>query len=311
MIPIRQILQLILLSLLLNACATPSANHISAFSSAGSRLTHITQQVLNTVNTTTVDRKLYQIATLPEEKVKTLSAEDFEKVRGIYLDKEKNPVLKALTALHNYIEALGSLSSADYRSQVDDASEKLYGSLQKMSGVYTDMTNKTLAYGDKEYAAIAALFDGIGIAIIEAQRRKAIKEIIVSSNPNIILICDAIANNIGNDLDLVKINMDRVIRERIEAYKKGQKDYPLARRVRILRKIGEYSTDLEKLPQLFQDAKTATEKLKQAHQILTDAVLLDQFTSAKMAQSIGDLRNYGDHMKKHYKILSQSNNGVD
>ncbi|MDH5324923.1 MAG: hypothetical protein OEZ68_16105 [Gammaproteobacteria bacterium] len=295
---------LCLLPMLLNACATPSANHIKAFSDSSARLIEMTQKVLNSVNESTINRKLYALATLPPDRVNTLSVEQFSNVRGIYIDKEKSPLLKAIHAVQTYMEALGMLSSADYRPQVDLASQKLYSALNRMSTQYNEITGKDLGIKQENYAAIATLFDAIGLSLIEAKRREAMKAIILEANPHVQKLCDAIIANIGNDMDLVRINLDRMMRERIEAYKKSYQRYSLDKKVAALKTISLYSVDIEKLPSLFQDAKTATEKVKTAHQVMADTVLQDQFSSARLAQEVGTMRSLGDHLRIHYKGLN-------
>lgn len=294
----------ILIHLNLTACTTTtSATHVTSFANASHQLTQTTMKALDRVNSTTIERKLVELATLPPTKVNNLTPNQFFEVRGIYHKDKNSRALRALEALQNYVDALGSLSSADYRQGIDEASEKLYGSLNKMSNLYTELTSKNLGLNNQEYAAIATVFDGIGTAIIEEKRRAAIKHIVLTSNEYVAKLCDALSTNVGNDIDLVKINMDRVIRERIEAYKDRHADLTMNERMSILRKIALYSTRIEQLPKLFEDASTAAVKVKDAHQVLADELSQNKFTTAKLAKTVGELKSFSDHMRSHYKGL--------
>lgn len=287
---------------LLGACATNTASHVTSFANASRELTKTTFQTLYTVNATTIDRKLIEIATLPEAKVKVLRAEDFFKVRGLH-QKGKSQVLLAIEALGNYVDSLALLSSAEYRDQIDASSEKLYGSLNKMSALHKELTQEDLGLDQKSLAGIAALFDAIGIAIIEEKKREAIKQIVLSSNPHINKLCQAISKNIGQDLDLVKINMDRVLREKVEAYKKVYTSQKLEERMKTLRSITLYSMAIDRLPQMFEDTKKATVKMQEAHNVLAEELANDQFTTARLAKTVGELRSFSDHIKTQYNNL--------
>ena len=284
-------------------CATQSATHVKAFSDASSSLAAHTQTVLDTVDSSTIDRKLNEFATKSPEQLKSLSVEDFAYVKGVYSDANKLPVFRALAALKKYTKALGDLSSADFKEGIDKASQDLYGSLTSMSGEYKNLTKKDLGIKDETFAIFAAAIDAIGKVIVETKRAAAIKKIVTGSNVYVASLCDAISNKVAGNVDLVKINKNRIVREEIEDYKKHADAFDLEKRVNRLRQIHLSVVVLNSIDDLYKDAKKAPMLVKKAHQDLYNAVQTDKFTTKEIVKSIGEMNEFKTHIETFYKGL--------
>ena len=299
-----KLMVLLSLALFVTGCATQSATHVKAFSDASSSLVLHTETVLNVVDSSTIDRKLTGFATKSPDELKTLALEDFAYVKGVYgRDANKLPVFRALKSLKKYTKALGDLSTADLRGEVDKASQELYGSLTSLSKEYKNLNDNDLGISDETFAIFSTAIDAIGVVIVEKKRSDAIKKIVTGSNDFVATLCDAISQKIDVNVDLVKINKERIVREEIEDYKSHANKFNLEDKLQILRKIQVSVVAFNNIDNLYKDAKKVPKLVKKAHQDLYNAVQEDKFTSEEIAKSIGEMNEFKTHLESFYKEL--------
>ena len=284
-------------------CVSQSATHVKNFSDASSSLTAHTQTVLDAVDSSTIERKLHELATLPPDRVKALSLEDLAYVKGVYANKNKLPVFRAISTLKKYTNALGNLSTADFRKDIDSAAEDLYGAMTSMQKEYKEITTKDLGLKDETFAIIATAVDAIGTVIVEKKRADAIKKIVTENNEHIAVFCDVIHDNVAANVDLVKINTNRIVREKIEAYKKQADKMVLESKLVELRKIHTAVNNYNNIDLLYKDAQKSPMLVKKAHQALYDAVQKDKFTTENIVKTIGEMNEFKSHLESFYKEL--------
>ncbi|HED17412.1 MAG TPA: hypothetical protein ENI64_11440 [Gammaproteobacteria bacterium] len=290
---------------LLSACAVQSATQVKTFTNASSDLVIETQDLMNELDDSTIDRKLYLLATDENKISSSLSIEDLQKIRGIYSTPQgqKAPVMKALSALYQYSESLGMLSTAMLREDIDQAAQNLYGSFNSMGTQYQKLTRKSLQRNEKALGVITTLIDGIGVVIVEQKRRKAIKEIVINSDPYVALLADAIYDKIGQNIDVLKLNYRQILNERIVSFRKRALKMKIETRVKKLRELKMETDYLDSIDAIYATAKQAVLALKKAHAVLRDTVSQDKFSSAQLSQAIGDINSLKKHMKSFSRAL--------
>jgi len=288
-----------------SACAVQSATQVKTFTEASGELVIETQNLIAELDSSTIERKLYLLATNETKLLKTLSIEDLQRIEGIYNTSkgQQAPIIRALSALQQYSDALGMLSSAAFRDDVDQAAQNLYGSFNSMEEQYRQLSGKSQILDEKSLGVITTLIDGIGVVIVEQKRRKAIKQIVISSDPYIALLTDEVAEKIDDNTDVLKRNYVQVLNERILSFRKRAAKMKIETRVKALRKLREEADYLASIDLIYATAKQAVLAVKKAHAILRDTVSQDKFSSAKLSQAIGDINSLKKHMKSFSRAL--------
>jgi len=284
-----------------------SATHVKAFSLATTELSDQTIQIFELTDNSTIDRKIVEVALLTGNDLDKLNQKRIDEIKGILSnDKKAATSIKALNALKSYAKAIGDLSSADFKGDIDKASTELYGSLSSLEGTYKELTDKELGIKKEDFALFATLIDAIGTTIVEVKRRKAIKEIVVKTDPFVSRVCDEISNNIGIKKDIIRLNLSTVYSENIESYKKDIKSgevINLEQKIRRIKELMYYSRVYHQSETIFEDIKKAVGKVKKAHNTLYKSVKKDKFTTPELAKEIGDLVSYSKEMRKFYEAL--------
>lgn len=299
---------ILVLLLFTNGCSNQqSATHVKNFSLATTELSEETIKVFELTNSTTIDRKIQEIALYTGDDLATLSNKTIDNIKGIIPEDSKSLTsIKGLNALKSYSIALGDLSSADFKSDIDKASNELYASMNSLEGTYKELTKKDLGIKDEDFALFATLIDSIGTVVVEANRRKAIKEIVIKMDPFVNIICDEISNNIGANKDLVQLNLSTIYTEKIIAYKEDVQNGKLTdldKKIDRIKELRSYSHNLKQSNTVFEDMKKAVNKVKKGHNILEQSVKQDKFTTPELSKEIGDLVSYSNEMKNYYKGL--------
>ena len=291
--------------IMLSACAVQSATQVKTFTDASSDLVIEAQALMAELDDSTIERKLYLLATDEEKLLKTLSIKDLQKIHGIYSTPQgqEAPIIRALSALQQYSEALGMLSSATLSEDIDQAAQNLYGSFNSMGTQYQQLTGKSLERNEKALGLITTLIDGIGVTIVEQKRRKAIKEIVISSDPYVAVLADAIHEKIDQNIDVLKLNYTQILNERIISFRKRAANMKIEVRVKKLRELKQEADYLSAIDAIYAAAKQAVLALKKAHAVLRETVSQDKFSSAQLSRAIGDINSLKKHMKSFSRAL--------
>jgi len=301
-------LKLILLSIsliVLSGCAVQSATQVKTFTDASGDLVIETRALMSELDDAVIERNLYLLATDDDKLLKTLSVEDLQKIHGIYTTPEgqRAPIIRAMYALQQYSEALGMLSSATLREDIDQAAQNLYGSFSSMGAQYKQLTDKSMMLDQKTLGVITTLIDGIGIVVVEQKRRKAIKEIVISSDAYVALLADAIHDKIDENTGVLKLSYDLILRERILSFRKRAVNMKTETRVRNLRELKQEADYLRAIDAIYETAKEAVIAVKKAHAILRETVSQDKYSSAQLSRAIGDINALKKHMKSFSRAL--------
>jgi len=301
-------LKLLLIStglIILSGCAVQSATQVKTFTDASGDLVIETQALMSELDDAVIERNLYLLSTDDDKLLKTLSVEDLQKIHGIYTTPEgqRAPIIMAMNALQQYSEALGMLSSATLREDIDQAAQNLYGSFSSMGAQYKELTDKSMVLDQKTLGVITTLIDGIGVAIVEQKRRKAIKAIVISSDTYVALLADAIHDKIDENIGVLKLSYDLILRERILSFRKRAVNMRTEVRVKKLRELKQEADYLGVIDEIYETAKQAVIAVKKAHAILRETVSQDKYSSAQLSQAIGDINALKKHMKSFSRAL--------
>ncbi|NQY95036.1 MAG: hypothetical protein HRT43_12795 [Campylobacteraceae bacterium] len=297
------ILLLLFITLIMTGCATRQTSaQVKSFSLASTELSDQIIQAYELTNKTTIERKIYEIALLPANEVALLNNDDIDNIKGL-MENKKN--INSIKALKSYSKALGDLSSADFKSDMDKASTDFYGSLASLEKTYQSLSKKEFNIHNEEFAILTTLVNTIGSRVSENKREKAIKEIIIKTDPFISRVSDEIYNNIGDREDLILANLSSTYNDKILIYRTAVKNGKIKNidtRIKKIKELVEYSNNYRKTASIFKDIKKVVKKVEKAHHALYLAVTSDE-ESNDFKKEISELVSYSKEIKTYYKSL--------
>ncbi|OGP68904.1 MAG: hypothetical protein A2031_05920 [Deltaproteobacteria bacterium RBG_19FT_COMBO_43_11] len=295
--------------LLLEGCATTSLTQISAFGKATASLADDAKKAFELIDSSTIDRKMYDVAAN-----KSLAPKDVT-FEGLF--KESDSVkyqirIAVLEKLGNYAKALDNLATADFRKDIDAASTDLYGSLSGLSATYKKVTDTDLPLKDDQLKLIATAVDAIGTVIVETKRRDAIKTIIIQTDEAVQNAAKLLEVEFGKDSELSKFvhenltDADGSLRTAYNIQKKSPNS-TFNLRYEMLVKIRQMYNAAQTSPMLFDNISAGAKKVREAHATLKTAVMKDEFSSAEIAKQIGELVTFAKSVHSYYEKLGSKN----
>lgn len=278
-------------------CARPTT-HISAFSMASEDLAAQAIRGYELLNETTVQRKIAEVAADPE------LLPDENTFVGLLEGKESLAIrMMALDYLRAYSAALGDLSTADVRTDIDKASKDLYGALIGLRDTFKKETGKDVGIGNEDLAIIATAVDAIGTVIAEAKRRRAIKTIVIKADPAVQNVSKLLRDEIPIFGEFVKGNLSTIETEMIKSYQRRANKLTFDHRVKYIQRIRKQHHIANDSENFFKDLGTAADMLGRSHAALRAAVEKNKFTTPELIEQIGELVDFAKSLREFYKDL--------
>jgi len=295
-----KVLAVIISVALLFGCARPTT-HIAAFSMASEDLAAQAIRGYEVLNETTVQRKIAEVAADPTQ------LPDENTFVGLLEGKRSLAIrMMALDYLKDYSAALGDLSTADVRADIDEASKDLYGALIGLRDTFKEETGKDAGIGNEDLAIMAAAVDAIGTVVAEAKRRKAIKTIVIRADPAVQNVSTLLRDEVPIFGEFVKANLSTIETEMVKSYQKRAERLTFDQRVRYIGQIRKQHRIAEESGSFFRDLGTAAEMLGSSHAALRKAVQKNKFTTSELVEQIGELADFAKSLRKYYKELLES-----
>ena len=211
-----------------------------------------------------------------------------------------------LRLLGDYAKALGDLANADFRRDIDKATTDLYGVLGDLKKTYNKATGQDLSISDSGLVLIAMAVDAIGMAIVEQQRRDAIKRIVIESHDAIQKVSTILKQELPGFADFAQANIETVETEMIKAYQTEVVRLSFSQRIVRLQEIRQQNQAKLAAPSFFGDLGTAAETIGTAHKVLFDAVSQDKFTTRELIQSIREMAEFAKSLQEFHKTLTST-----
>ena len=281
-------------------CARPTT-HIKAFSLASEELATQAMRGYEVLDETTVQRKIAEVAADPKQ------IPDEDTFVGLLEGQEDLAIrMMALDYLRDYSAALGDLSTADVRIDIDKASKDLYGALVGLRDTFQEETGKDAGIEDEDLAIIATAVDAIGTVIAEAKRRGAIKTIVIKADPAVQNVSKLLRDEVPIFGEFVKANLSTIETEMIKSYQRRAERLTFDQRVKYIQQIRKQHRITEKSGKFFRDLGTAAEMLGSSHAALRKAVEKNKFTTSELIEHIGELADFAKSLREFYKELLES-----
>ena len=288
---------IILSAAVLFGCVRP-ASHIKTFSMASEELATQAMRGYEVLNETTVQRKIAEVAADPEQ------LPDEDTFVGLLEGSEDLAIrMMALDSLRDYSAALGDLSTADVRPDIDKASKDLYGALVGLRDTFKDITGKDVGIRDEDLAIIATAVDAIGTVIAESKRRAAIKTIVIRVDPAVQNVSKLLKDEIPTFGEFVKANLSTIETEMIKSYQKRAEGLTFDQRVEYIQRIRKQHRITGKSGNFFRDLGTAAEMLGSSYAALRKAVEKNTFTTPELIEQIGELADFAESLREFYREL--------
>lgn len=284
-----------------SGCASTSS-HVGAFSTATRDLVDQALLAYEQVNASTVERKIAEIAADP-----SLLPDD-STFEGLLTNETLELRMRLLAELRAYSDALGELTLADFRKDVDRASTDLHGALRGLRDAY-EAGGQTLTLTDDHLGIIAAAFDAIGASVAENKRRKAIKAVVIQADSAVQEVSRLLRVDLPQFSDFAMRNIETVETEMIKTYQRDAPRLTFSQRVARLEKIGEKNRLKKGIGRFFEDLGAGAAKIAGAHSALRAAVERDKFTTRELVEAIGELAAHAEAIRKFQRSLGESQTG--
>jgi len=162
---------------------------------------------------------------------------------------------------------------------------------------------------NENFALLTTLVNAVGKKISEEKKEKAIKEIIIKTDPFIATISSEIFNNIGSNEDFILANLRSTYNDKILNYrnlvKKGKLN-DVDKKIKKIKELMQYSQNYKKAQTIFKDVKKATKKLEAAHHSLFISLSSPE-KKHNLKKQISQLVSYSKEIKNYYKSLLEKN----
>ena len=299
----------VFIAFFLSGCAAPSLTQIGALSKGASLLAEDSKKALELINSSAIDRKMYDVAA---DSAQSPTDATFE---GLF----KEPFSTAyrirvalLEKLSSYAKALENLATADFRKDVDAASAELFGSISCLCSSYKKATSQEIPFTDDHLKIIAAGIEAIGNAIVEVKRRRAIKTIVIQTDTVVQKVVKLLENDFGKDSDfsqLVQQNLLNAQGSLGQAYnaQRTTQHSTFDSRYAMLVKIRRMHDAAKTSPQLFENISAGSKKVGEAHAALRIAVTKNKFSSAELSAKIGEIVEYVKFIDSFYEKIGSRN----
>ena len=286
-----------LIGLLLSACSQ-TATHVGAFSQASEDLVEQTITAYDLLNESSIDRNIYDIAAEPPV------LPDDDTFLGLFDRNDSLRIrMKALKLLQSYTIALGELSAASFREDIDKAAADIYGALTGLRDSYQEAKGETLDISNESLAIVSTAFNAIATSVTEKKRREAMKVVILEADPVIQSISALLKEELPIFIEYATANLASVESEMILAYRKESPGLDFQGRVLFLEKIRVQNKKKLGAASFFEDASKAAGILGKAHHTLRNAVEKNKFTTPELVKQIGQLSGFAKSMKMFYDEL--------
>lgn len=291
-------------------CSTTPSTQIQAFADSTKAITDKVDSVINEYNQSVLNRSFTDYAaTYNGSDSNKLTSSLLEEIQQPIDDKAKKglAVYRANQAIGAYAKSLSALSVAGSRVDIDLASAKLYGSMVGVNTQYKAINeNKSDLFKAEDFAGTARLVAEIGSLIVEEKRNNAIKGIVVSADPKIAALCDAIDKQLDESgiYDGISTSRQYVLTEELKNYKaQVKKDTTLEWRQSEIKRLYELKQGVVTSKLLVQNAQKAIREVKTTHATLASELKNNKFNSEAIAMAIGRLRDLESHYDNFETLL--------
>lgn len=299
-------------SALLLGCSDTPITQIQAFGDSTKGITDKVDAVLIEYNDVALNRDItnYASAYVGSNAGKFKMADLQALNKPIDIKQKKDFALyRANQAIGDYAAALGDLSVAGSRAEIDLAASRLYGSMTSLNAQYKTIKDSgESVFKEEDFALFSRVVAEVGSVIVEEKRNKALKDIVVKANPKIGLLCDVIDSQLGNSgIDQgIMTARNYVLVEELGEYKnKATKDTTLEWRRAEVKRLYDLKEGVNTSKLYVQNAQKAVRAIKSTHSVLAEELANDRFNSAAIASAVGRLKNINSHYDDYENLLME------
>jgi hypothetical protein len=295
------------LALIATGCSTPSLKQVSAFGTATESIASHAQTALQSVDEASIKRKLYDVAANTNQWPTDAT------FSGVLAGNPQSHAdlqmrLKLLRQVGAYATALKSLAEADFRKDIDDASKDLHGALSGLNSTYKAVSSKELLSQDS-LGIIATTVDAIGAAIVEAKRRKAIRDIVNESDAAVSNAMALVSTELGAGSSIaqyVVASLDNAKGTLQQVYntERANPAVQFQDRLKRLEDIRQLHNAARDSATLFSQVSKASAQVAKAHAELKEAANSGKLNGENLAKAIGELVDYAKSVKEFHDSLA-------
>jgi hypothetical protein len=292
-------------------CGTVSLSQVRQFGTASSSLAEHTRKAFELASTASTERNIYDVAADPQKgptdkTFQGIFTGDVGTPDGQQKAERLTLRLRVIDQLGDYSSALQKLAEADFDKDIDAAAKDLNGALVGLRQTFKNASGKDLPLSDADIGIIATAVNAIGKAVVETNRRTAIKTVIIRADPGVQNATVLIALDLGRDselADFVKQSLRNTRGSVQQAYNLERNRLSFESRYSLLIRARQFYNAETTAPAFFAAVSEGARAVGKAHHALKTAVETDQFSSAEAAKFIGELETYAKSVQAFDKSL--------
>ena len=299
-----------IVALALTGCTTTPSTQIQAFGDSTKAITDKVDAVIGEYNQSALTGRFTNFAaTYTGAHANELTIDLLGGIQQPIDEKSKKglAIYKANRAIGAYAKSLSALSVAGSRADIDLASAKLYGAMTGINTQYRVMNeNGGDLFKSEDFATTTKVIAAIGSLIVEELRNNAIKDIVVSADAKIAILCNVIDKQLDESgiHDGIYTSRQYVLTEELKSYKaQVRKDMTLDWRRSEIKRLYELKQGVTNSTLLIQNAQKAIREVKTSHATLASELKSNKFSSEAIALAIGRLRDIENHYDSYETLL--------
>ncbi|MDO6707217.1 hypothetical protein [Photobacterium sp. 1_MG-2023] len=304
--------------LLLMGCSQHVSNDLGVYAQASNQLTTQLGEMMQENKALQTQRATRTLALELENPTTLLTSDRLTRQAKTYADinQQQLTLFRLNNSLKEYSQALGELADARYRADIDYAAARLSGAMIRANHQYEKLTEKPLFDTDEDtFFVLSSAIAGIGSTVAESQRRKALKAIILSSDPAVSAICDAISQRLASGrfyASLLSERRDNLSTD-IRQFNLMKTQGKLSRQdiISQIEILTQRSVNIAATELIFQQLGAATQTLKDKHHEIANLVANDEFSGKAFIRIAGELRDTGRHYASLNDLLSSCETGFE
>lgn len=296
-----------------SACTKIPLQAVSSFAVATDSLAESSRQAYELVDESRVTREMYDVASdptqVPTDKTfaPLVSPQDEATHQALQLR------FALLDSLGSYAGALRVLCETDFASEIDEAATDLNGALVGLRDTYKDASGNAAPLGDTQIQLIATAVATIGKEVVEAQRRKAVRTIIMQVDPAVQLAAELLSRDLGRGSSLaqyVQSNFSNAYGSTRTVYLRQRQSMTFEERLAAL----EYLRTMKQAElgsgDFFDSVSQGAAAIGKGHGEMARAVSDDDFNVKGLASTVGEIVKRAKEAKKFYQTLAEANAGA-
>lgn len=301
---------LALLALPLGCKAVP-LTHVESFGTASETLAESSATAFSLLNAAGSEQAAQKLVSFPPENPAEASelwgALEASLDQGLIPPAGLTERQALLCELAAYGAALGAIASADHEAELEEASADLFESLIVLNESMSELSGQESMLGESDILGAQQAIVTAGGALLAPKRRKAIRTLVVATDPVVQKAAALLAEDLKADGPLARAThevLDNRLRLVQFYYNQNGANLSFEERASLVDRVRLLHMELGDVDDLYTNASAAAVALGAAHTALVAAAEEKTLTSDEFVAALGKLTSHVSKLKAIGERLS-------